>query len=119
MFFIQKINVLELVKPMFWIFLFLQTNDHHLSCHGTLVNLSQNNHTQVGKYKIIFSSHWPILLFIIQLISIEFTSINKSKIWLLKNQNQNPISGFYKIQIMGFTKFNINILLFVAKRYNF
>ena len=43
----------------------------------------------------------------------------KSKIWLLKNQNQNPISGFYKIQIMGFTKFNINILLFVAKRYNF
>ena len=75
MFLIQKINVLELVKPIFWIFLFLQTNDHHLSCHGTLVNLSQNNHTQVGKYKIIFSSHWPILLFIIQLISIEFTSI--------------------------------------------
>ena len=75
MFLIQKINVLELVKPIFWIFLFLQTNDHHLSCHETLVNLSQNNHTQVGKYKIIFSSHWPILLFIIQLISIEFTSI--------------------------------------------
>ena len=43
----------------------------------------------------------------------------KSKIWLLQNQNQNPICDFYKIQIMGFTKFNINILLFVAKRYNF
>ena len=43
----------------------------------------------------------------------------KSKIWLLQNQNQNPKCDFYKIQIMDFTKFNINILLFVAKRYNF